>query len=53
MTMAIWTGLLAIALGLAAIVSMEPNVAAILRSVLELSAVLGVFALVCAAEARN
>ena len=51
--MALWAGLVALALGLAAILGMEPNATAILRGVLELGAVLGVFALICAAEARQ
>ena len=51
--MAVWTGLLALALGLAAILAMEPNITAVLRGVVELAAVIGVFALVCAADARS
>lgn len=51
--MALWAGLVALALGVAAILSMEPNATAILRGVLELAAVLGVFALICAAEAHQ
>lgn len=51
--MALWAGLVALALGLAAILGMEPNGAGIVRGVLELAAVLGVFALICAVEARQ
>lgn len=51
--MALWAGLVALALGLAAILGMEPNAAAILRGLVELAGVLGVFALICMTEARQ
>jgi hypothetical protein len=51
--MALWAGLVALALGVAAILGMEPNATAIVRGLLELGAVLGVFALVCVLEARQ
>lgn len=51
--MALWAGLVALALGLAAILGMEPNVAAMARGFVELGGVLGVFALICMAEARH
>ena len=51
--MAWWAGLVALALGLAAILGMEPNPTAILRGLVELAGVLGVFALICMTEARQ
>ncbi len=51
--MALWAVLVALGLGVFAIFTGELNSTAILRSLLELSAVIGVFALICAAEASN
>lgn len=51
--MAFWASLLAIALGLVAILGMEPNAMAIFGGLFELAAVIGVFGLICAAESRQ
>ncbi len=50
--MTLWASLIALALGLFAAVTSEPNTA-MLRSLVELAAVVGVFTLICAAEASN
>jgi hypothetical protein len=51
--MALWAGLLAIAAGLLALLTRQIDLFVVLRSIVELTAVVGVFALVCAAEAHN
>jgi hypothetical protein len=51
--MALWAAIIAIVVGLLAVFTGEPNYAAILRGALELTAVFGVFTLICAAEASN
>ncbi len=52
--MAVWTGLVALILALAAAVFAPPiDPFLVLRSLLELFAVLSVFALICAAEAST
>jgi hypothetical protein len=51
--MALWASLIALLIGSFAVFAGEPNYTAILRSVLELGAVIGVFTLICAAEASN
>jgi hypothetical protein len=51
--MALWAGLVALIVTFLAILTGRIDVAVLLRSVLELGAVLGVFALVCAAEANS
>jgi hypothetical protein len=51
--MALWAGLLAIAAGLLALLTRQIDLFVVLRGIVELTAVVGVFALVCAAEAHN
>jgi hypothetical protein len=50
--MALWTGFIALIIALIAYLG-EPDLYAVLRSMVELSAVVGVFTLICAAEASN
>jgi hypothetical protein len=51
--MALWAGLVAFAVALLALLARQIDLFLILRSIVELAAVVGVFALICAAEARN
>jgi hypothetical protein len=51
--MALWAGLVAVAVALFVLLTRQIDVLLILRSVVELAAVVGVFALICAAEAHN
>lgn len=51
--MALWAGLVAFVLALFTFLSPQIDYFAVLRGVLELAAVVGVFALICAAEASN
>jgi hypothetical protein len=51
--MALWAGVLALALAAAAVLAPHVDQAYVLRSLVELGAVVGVFALICAAEASN
>jgi hypothetical protein len=51
--MALWAGVIAIALAVLALLTRQLDVFLVLRSVVELAAVVGVFALICAAEAHN
>ena len=51
--MAVLAGLFALALGLVAILGFQLDYTGVLRSIVELGAVVAVFALICAGEARN
>jgi hypothetical protein len=51
--MALWAGILALALAVVAALAPHVDYVYVLRSFFELAAVLGVFALICAAEASN
>ena len=51
--MIFWAALASLALGLMVILTMEPETAHVLRSMLELLAIVGVFAAICAREARH
>jgi hypothetical protein len=51
--MALWAGVLALMLAAAAVLAPHVDPAYVLRSLVELGAVVGVFALICAAEASN
>ena len=51
--MALWAGLVALAVAAFAVLTRQFDVFLILRSFVELAAVVGVFALICAAEASN
>jgi hypothetical protein len=51
--MALWAGVLALTLAVVAVLGPQIDVAYVLRSLVELAAVVGVFALICAAEASN
>jgi hypothetical protein len=51
--MALWAGLVALIITCVAVLTGGINAAVLLRSVLELGAVIGVFALICAAEANS
>ena len=51
--MALWAGLVAIVVALFALLTRQIDLFVVLRSFVELAAVVGVFALVCAAEAHN
>ena len=51
--MALWAGVVALTLAVVAFLGPPLDYAFILRSVVELGAVVGVFALICAAEASN
>jgi hypothetical protein len=51
--MALWAGVLALALAVVAVLAPHVDLSYVLRSLVELAAVVGVFALICAAEASN
>jgi hypothetical protein len=51
--MALWAGLVAFAAALLVLLTRHLDLFLILRSIVELAGVVGVFALICAAEARN
>lgn len=51
--MALWAGVVALVLALFAFFAPQIDYFALLRSATELAAVVGVFALICAAEASN
>jgi hypothetical protein len=51
--MALWAGLVAFVVALFVLLTRQLDLFLILRSVVELAAVVGVFTLICAAEARN
>jgi hypothetical protein len=51
--MALWAGVVALMLAIVALFGPPLDYAFILRSVVELGAVVGVFTLICAAEASN
>jgi hypothetical protein len=51
--MALWAGVVALLLGVLAALTRQFDFMFVLRNLVELGAVVGVFALVCAAEARN
>jgi hypothetical protein len=51
--MLLWAAIIAVVIGFVAVFTGEPDYPLILRSLLELAAVVGVFTLICAAEARN
>jgi hypothetical protein len=51
--MALWAGFVAIVIALFALLTRQIDLFVVLRSFVELAAVVGVFALVCAAEAHN
>ena len=51
--MALWAGVFALALAAAAVLAPHVDQAYVLRSLMELGAVVGVFTLICAAEASN
>lgn len=51
--MALWAGLVALVLALFAFLTPQVDYFAMLRGAVEVAAVVGVFALVCAAEASN
>lgn len=51
--MALWAGVVAVAVAVLALLTRQIDIFLILRSVVELAAVMGVFALICAAEAHN
>jgi hypothetical protein len=51
--MALWAGLVAFVLALFVLLARQVDLFLILRSIVELAGVVGVFALICAAEARN
>ena len=51
--MALWAGVVALAVVVLAILTRQVDLFVIFRSIVELVAVTGVFALICAAEARN
>jgi hypothetical protein len=51
--MAVLAGLFALALGLVAILGFQLDYTVVLRSIVELGAVVAVFALICAGEARS
>ena len=51
--MALWAGLVAVAVAVLALLTRQIDIFLVLRSVVELAAVMGVFALICAAEAHN
>jgi hypothetical protein len=50
---ALWAGVVALAVVVLAILTRQVDLFVIFRSIVELVAVTGVFALICAAEARN
>jgi hypothetical protein len=51
--MALWAGLVAMALAVLVLFAPSVDYAFVLRSLMELAAVCGVFALICAAEASQ
>ena len=51
--MALWAGLVALILACVAVFTGRVDAAVLLRSLFELGAVVGVFALICAAEANS
>ncbi|MDF3060445.1 MAG: hypothetical protein K0S06_554 [Microvirga sp.] len=51
--MALWAGVVAVAVAVLALLTRQIDIFLVLRSVVELAAVMGVFALICAAEAHN
>jgi hypothetical protein len=51
--MALWAGVVALTLAVIAFLGPPLDYAFILRSLVELGAVIGVFTLICAAEASN
>jgi hypothetical protein len=51
--MALWAGVVALVLAVFALFGPPLDVAFMLRSLVELGAVVGVFTLICAAEASN
>jgi hypothetical protein len=51
--MRMWAGLVAVALAIASYFAFEPSVPALLMNVAELAGVLGLFSLVCLAEASS
>lgn len=51
--MTIWAALVSLALGLGIILTMQPETGDVVRAVLELAAIVAVFAAICAREARE
>lgn len=51
--MALWAAVIAFAVGFLVIISMTPDSVGFLQGVLGLAAIIGLFALVCAYDARH
>src|SRR3954470_20924865 len=51
--MALWAGLVAFTVAVVVVLTRQLDLAVVLRSIVELGAVVSVFALICAAEASN
>lgn len=51
--MTIWAALVSLALGLGVILTMQPEAGDVVRSLLQLAAIIAVFAAICAREARE